>query len=244
MKTLIYGRHPVIEAIKSGNPLDKVLLQQDIRGEMEKEIRQLCKLYGIPLQVIPKERIQKITTSNHQGVLAYLSLIQYYQLNDVLPGLFESDQFPLVLILDGITDVRNFGAIARTAEGAGVGAIVIPGKNSAAINSEALKTSAGALTRIPVCRELSLVNAVKNLKDYGFSVLVGDLTGSKPIYQLDLNKPLALILGSEESGVQRSLITLADDTFILPQRGTIDSYNVSVAAGMMLYEVMRQQSPG
>jgi 23S rRNA (guanosine2251-2'-O)-methyltransferase len=242
MKTLIYGRHPVIEAIKSGNPLDKVLLQQDIRGEMEKEIRSLCKINGIPLQVIPKERLQKFTSANHQGVVAILSMIEYYQLNDVLPGLFEAEIFPLVLILDGITDVRNFGAIARTAEGAGVGAIVIPGKNSAAINSEALKTSAGALTRIPVCRELSLVNAVKTLKDYGFSVLASDVSGQQLIQNVDLNKPLALILGSEESGVQRSLLNLADETFKLPQRGTIDSYNVSVAAGMMLFEVMRQQA--
>jgi 23S rRNA (guanosine2251-2'-O)-methyltransferase len=238
---LVFGRHPVMETVHAGNPIEKILLLQDIRGDFEKELRQLCKARQIPIQVVPKERINKITTQNHQGVIALLSAIRYYDLNDVLPVLFEGKHQPMVMVLDGITDVRNMGAIARTAEGAGVGALVVPGKNTAAINAEAMKTSAGALANIPVCRHHSLVNAIQLLKDFGFYILASDLRAQYALDKIDLNRPIAFILGSEEKGVSPSLLKAANETFLLQIRGQIDSYNVSVAAGMMLYEAMRQQ---
>ncbi len=239
--SIIYGRHPVADALRSGTPIDKVMLQQGIRGEMEKELRQLCREEGVPLQVVPKERLNKIARGAHQGVVALQALVRYYRLEDVLPGIYERSETPLIVLLDGVTDVRNFGAIARTAEAAGAHALVISQKNSAQINAEAMKASAGALAAIPVCRESSLVTAIEYLQLSGIRVLAGSQQASKPLYELDLRRPAAFILGAEGEGISPAVARAADELFVIPQKGRTDSFNVSVAAGMMLYEAMRQR---
>ena len=238
---LIFGRHPIMDSIKSGNALDKVLLQTGTRGPFEKEIRQLCKRNNIPLKMVPKERLDKITRSNHQGIIAFLSLLTYYSLEDLLPMAFESSEAPLILLLDGVTDVRNFGAIARSAEISGVNGIVIPKKGAAQINAEAMKTSAGALAKIPICRESSLSAAIDLLQLSGVQILASELEASEPIYEIDLTLPTAIIMGSEDQGVHPNLLRKVNQRIIIPQKGETDSFNVSVATGIILYEVMRQR---
>lgn len=238
---LIYGRHPVLDAIRAGQPFEKLILQQGVRGEFEKELRQLSKANNIPMQVVPKERLNKLVRGNHQGVVGVLSPIRYYLLEDVLPTIYERSEVPLILLLDGVTDVRNLGAIARSAELAGVHALVVPRKGSAQINAEALKTSAGALTRIPVCRESSLVAAVETLRLSGIPLIVSDLQAKQLVFEIDFTGPVALVVGAEGRGVSWEMVQAATRTFLIPQRGTTDSFNVSVAAGIMLYEVMRQR---
>lgn len=239
--TLIYGRHPVVDAARSGAPIDKIFLQQGTRGELEKELRHLCRELDIPLQVAPKERLDKFTKGNHQGVLAFLSLITYHRIEDVLPGVYEQGEVPLLLILDGVTDVRNFGAIARSAECCGVHAIIIPQKGSAQINADAMKASAGALSKIPVCRESSLVNVVNYLRSSGVRLLAADLEAKRPVFQTDLTVPVALVMGAEDEGISHAVARMMDERFIIPQKGSTDSFNVSVAAGIALYEVLRQR---
>jgi 23S rRNA (guanosine2251-2'-O)-methyltransferase len=238
---LIYGRHPVLDAINEGTTFDKILLQQGTRGEFEKELRQLCSRHNIPMTIAPKEKLNKFTRANHQGVVGLVSLIAYYQLEDLLPTIYEKNENPLIVILDGVTDVRNFGAIARSAEISGAHALVVPRKGSAFINAEALKTSAGALTKIPVCRENSLITAIETLQMSGIQVLASSLKAEKMIFNFDLTAPVALIVGSEGDGISTGVERKADELFIIPQVGTTDSFNVSVAAGIMLYEVMRQR---
>ena len=239
---IIFGRHPVIEAINSGKTIDKVIMQQGFKGPLEKEIRQICKVHQIPTQLLPKERIARIVPGNHQGVIAFLSLIEYQKLEHILPLLYEQSKVPLFLLLDGITDVRNFGAIARTAEVMGVHALVIPRKKSAQINADAIKTSAGALLKIPVCRESSIVASIDYLQQSGVQILASDLEANTPIGQMDFSLPSALVIGAEDRGVSPSILKMVDQQFIIPQVGETDSLNVSVATGMMLYEGVRQRN--
>ena len=238
---IIYGRHPVVDTIRSGKPVDKLLLQQGIRGEFEKEVRHLCREFDIPFKVVPKDRLNKFLNGNHQGVVALLSPIQYFKIEDVLPMVYEQSKTPLFLLLDEVTDVRNFGSIARSAEVCGADAIIIPSKGAARINADALKTSAGALTKIPVCRSSSLMNAIEYLQLSGIQILASSLKGEKKLFDLDLTVPTAFIIGSEGEGVNAALLRKADEQFIIPQLGETDSLNVSVATGIMLYEVMRQR---
>jgi len=239
---VIYGRHPVVDLIQSGKPVDKLLLQQGTRGEFEKEIRGLSKTFQIPLKVVPKDRLARITEGNHQGIIALLSPIPYYKLEDVLPMVYEQSKVPLFILLDGITDVRNFGSIARSAECCGVDAIIIPSKGAARINADAIKTSAGALSKIPVCRCRSLMGAIEYLQLSGIQVLASSLRSDKMVYDLDLQLPTAFIIGSEGEGVSTPLLRKSDQQFIIPQLGETDSYNVAVATGIMLYETVRQRS--
>ncbi|MEL6718164.1 MAG: 23S rRNA (guanosine(2251)-2'-O)-methyltransferase RlmB [Bacteroidota bacterium] len=238
--TLIFGRHPVIDAINTGQSIDKIFLQQGTRGEFEKEVRHLSKLHDIPVRVIPKERMNKMTRKNHQGIIAYLSLIRYYKIEDVLPVIYEKGETPLLLILDGVTDVRNFGAIARSAVCCGVHAIVIPSKGTAQINAEAIKTSAGAIHSIPICRERSLVNTLEQLQNSGIQAFASALSATKSIATTDFTVPTAIIMGSEDQGVSKALLAKTEH-FIIPQSDQTNSFNVSVATGIILYEVMRQR---
>ena len=238
---LIYGRHPVMDALQSGTPIDKLLLQKGVRGDFERQIRRLSKQLNIPLQVVPKERINHLTSGNHQGIVGYLSVLRYYRIEDVLPMIYERSESPLLLLLDGVTDVRNFGAIARSAECSGAHALIIPKKGAAQINAEAIKTSAGALHLIPVCRESSLITAIDQLQMAGVQVFASNLKARQKIYDLDLTGPVALVVGSEGEGVSRAVLAKVDQQFVLPQHGQTDSFNVSVATGIMLYEVMRQR---
>ena len=240
-KTIIYGRHPILDAINSGTPFDKLILQKGIQKDFEYSVKQLSRQFNIPLQIVPKERLNRIVRGNHQGIVGFLSLVTYYKLEDVLPVIYENSEVPLILLLDGITDVRNFGAIARSAEICGAQAIVVPKKGSAQINSESMKTSAGALSKLMVCREKNLVNAIEFLQLSGVQVIASDLKAKSFVFDLDLTLPSAVVIGSEGKGVSDAVLKKVDQNFIIPQKGTTDSFNVSVATGIILYEVLRQR---
>lgn len=238
----IFGVHPVIEAIKSGKEIDRVLLQKNLRGEPFRELFNLIRELEIPFQFVPVEKLNRLSRQNHQGVIAYVSDISYQKIEDILPLLYERGRIPLLLLLDGITDVRNMGAIARTAECAGVDAIVIPLKGSAMINSEAIKTSAGALYKIPVCRTSNSREAVILMKESGLQVMAATEKGSRRYTSADYTSPLLLIMGSEGSGISSELLELCDEHITIPLSGEIESLNVSVASGVVLFEIIRQRN--
>ncbi|MCI6894784.1 MAG: 23S rRNA (guanosine(2251)-2'-O)-methyltransferase RlmB [Bacteroidales bacterium] len=237
----IFGIRAVIEAIQSGKEIDKLLIKKDINGELISELFALVKEMHIPVQRVPIEKINRITRKNHQGVIAFLSAVTYYKLDDVVPVFYEEGLNPFVVVLDGITDVRNFGAIARTCDCAGVNAIVIPEKNSVSVNADAVKTSAGALNYVPVCREKNLVNAVKTLHNSGYKVIGASEKSSVNYTKVDYTGPVALILGAEDKGISKDLLKLCDNFVSIPEFGNINSLNVSVAGGVMMYEVVRQR---
>lgn len=242
MSNLIYGHHPVVEAIQAGKAVDKVFFQQGLRGELEKEIRHLTKAHDIPLQVVPKEKLNKLVRGNHQGVVAWLALVEYQDIENVLPLVFEKGETPLILLLDSITDVRNFGAICRSAECAGVHAVVFPQSGSAPANEDAMKASAGALARVRLCRVRSLFSTLEWLQQSGVQVLATGLTDrAEPIFKMDFTLPTAILLGAEDKGVHPKLLKMADQVTRIPQTTDFDSFNVSVAAGIVLYEAMRQR---
>ncbi len=238
---LIFGKHPVIDAIKAGKDIDKLLLERGTVGDFEKEIRRLSKAHNIPLQVVPRERMDRWTRSNHQGIIGLLSLVKYYHIEDILPQLFEKTEVPLLLVLDGVTDVRNFGAIARSAELCGVHAIIIPESGAAQINGDAIKTSAGALNDILICRERSLMKSIEFLQASGVQVMASSLGAQTQLHELDLTQATALVIGSEGKGISKPVLKIVDQDFMIPQQGKTDSFNVSVATGIMLYETMRQR---
>lgn len=237
----IFGIRAVIEAIQSGKEIDKLLIKKDINSELISELFALVKEMHIPVQRVPIEKINRITRKNHQGVIAFLSAVTYYKLDDVVPVFYEEGLNPFVVVLDGITDVRNFGAIARTCDCAGVNAIVIPEKNSVSVNADAVKTSAGALNYVPVCREKNLVNAVKTLHNSGYKVIGASEKSSVNYTKVDYTGPVALILGAEDKGISKDLLKLCDNFVSIPEFGNINSLNVSVAGGVMMYEVVRQR---
>lgn len=241
IKDFVFGRHPVLEALQSDVFVDKVLLQQGTTGDFEKQIRHLSRAQNVPVQMVPKERLNKIVRGNHQGVIAFTAPVAFQLLEHVLPKLFEESANPLFLVFDGITDVRNFGAIARSAEILGAHAIVMGRNKTPMLNAEAVKTSAGALRQIPVCREKSVPAAITYLQESGVRVLASDLEATDTLLQMDLKGPVAFVLGAEGRGISPSIAKMADDRFIIPQFGKTDSFNVSVAAGIMLYETRRQR---
>jgi 23S rRNA (guanosine2251-2'-O)-methyltransferase len=238
----IFCLRPVIEAVKAGKQIDRLLIKQGLQGALYHELMTLVRTHGIVYQIVPVERIELVTRKNHQGVLAWLSLIEYQHISNLLPGLFESGKDPLIVTLDGVSDVRNFGAIARTAVCFGADALVIPEKGSARITADAIKTSAGALHILPVCREKSITKSIEYLKASGLKVICAAEKSGKMISEADMTGPLALILGSEDKGISRELINMADDVVRIPTEGNISSLNVSVAAGILIYEVFRQRS--
>ncbi|MBW6460115.1 MAG: 23S rRNA (guanosine(2251)-2'-O)-methyltransferase RlmB [Bacteroidales bacterium] len=241
-ESFIYGLHPVAEAIKSGKEIDRIFFQKGLQGSFSAELLNLAKKNDIPFQFVPKEKLDRITRKNHQGVIALLSGISYEGLESLVPLIFEQGKIPFLLILDGITDVRNFGAICRSAECAGVHGIVIPMTGSAQVNEEAIRTSAGALLRIPVCREKSLPGAAAYLKDCGIRLVGATEHASTLFYDVPFIEPLAIVMGSEEKGISRELAARLDHLVQIPMQGTIASLNVSVAAGILLFEVVRQRA--
>ena len=230
-----------MEALEAGKTLDKVFVQKNLRGDLFRDLRQLLHRSGIQIQYVPQEKLNRLTRKNHQGVVAYLSLITYQDISIILPGIFEQAKIPLILILDRISDVRNFGAIARTAECAGVDAIIIPMKGAAQINEDAIKTSAGALHRIPVCKSSNLWNDLIYLKESGLQILSASEKGNTAYHQVDFSLPSTIILGSEEDGVSEKLLKASDKIISIPILGEIQSLNVSVSAGIMIYEAVRQR---
>jgi 23S rRNA (guanosine2251-2'-O)-methyltransferase len=238
---MIIGRNPVEEALESDLELDKVFLQVGTRGEFEKLIRKACQKKNIPMVVVPKEKLNSFFRGNHQGVIAVASLITYQKLEDILPQAYEKSNHPLFILLDGITDVRNFGAIARSAEAFGAHAMVIAKKGGTLITEDAIKASAGALLRLPVCREQSMSQAVEYLQDSGVSIYCADLSATHPLDQVDFNMPVAIVMGAEGRGVNPDLLNQIKQRFIIPQIGQTESLNVSVATGIILYEINRQR---
>jgi 23S rRNA (guanosine2251-2'-O)-methyltransferase len=238
----IFGLRAVIEAIKAGKQIDRLLIKQGLQGSLYHELMTEVRNHNIVYQIVPVERIELVTRKNHQGVLAWLSVIEYQYIANLLPMIYEKGVDPLIIALDGVSDVRNFGAIVRTAECLGAHAIIIPEKGSARITADAVKTSAGALHTFPVCREKSIVRAIEYLKESGLKVISAAEKTGKLASESTLTGPLVLILGSEDKGISRELISLSDHEIKIPMTGTIGSLNVSVAAGILLYEIVRQRS--
>ena len=237
----IYGIHAVIEAFEAGKDIDKILLSKTLNDETAKEISERARQLRVPVQRVPVQKIDRITRRNHQGVLALLAAVSYYLVEDLVPQMFDEGENPFIVVLDGVTDVRNFGAVARTCECAGVSAIVIPDRESVSVNADAVKTSAGALNYLPVCRERNLVNAVKFLRDSGFKI-VGTSDKKQLAYtKADYTGPVAIVLGAEDKGISPEIMKLCDTQVIIPEFGHINSLNVSVAGGIMIYEVVRQR---
>ncbi|SHE61711.1 23S rRNA (guanosine2251-2'-O)-methyltransferase [Bacteroides luti] len=238
---MIFGVRAVIEAIEAGKEIDKILVKKDIQSDLSKELFAAVKGTNIFVQRVPVERINRITTKNHQGVLAFVSAVTYYKVEDVVPTLFEEGKVPFFVMLDGVTDVRNFGAIARTCDCAGVDAIIIPSRNSVSVNADAMKTSAGALHTLPVCKEQSLTTAIKYLKDSGFKIVAATEKGDYDYTKANYKDPLCIIMGAEDTGVSYDHLALCDEWVKIPLFGKIESLNVSVAAGVLIYEAVKQR---
>lgn len=238
---MIFGIRAIIEAIKSGKEIESLYLQRGISGDIMLELKSLLKEYDLAFQLVPVEKLNRLTAKNHQGAVAFISPITYDKIENIIPAIYERGEVPLILVLDGITDVRNFGAIARTAECAGVHAIVVPAKGSAQINPDAIKTSAGALYKIPVCRHDSLVKTAKFLQESGLQLVACTEKTNDYLYVPDYTGPTAVIMGSEENGISTDLIRISDHLAKIPMYGEIESLNVSVSAGILLYEAVRQK---
>ena len=237
----IYGIRPVIEALKSGKEIERILLQKGLRGEGFHELFGIIRQLEIPTQTVPVDKLNRITRKNHHGVVAFLSEISYQRLDYIVPFIYEEGKIPLILVLDRITDVRNLGAIARTAECAGADAILLPVKGSAQINADTVKASAGALYKIPVCRCPDLQNSIQYMKNSGLRIFAATEKAGREHFRADFTGPSALILGSEEDGISPEILRLADEEIRIPLQGEIASLNVSVAAGILLYEAIRQR---
>ena len=237
----IFGIWAVIEAIESGKSIDKVMIRKDLGGDLARELMAVIKEYDVVTQRVPQERLNRITMKNHQGVIALMSPVTYHRLDNLLPSLYEEGINPFMLVLDGLTDTRNFGAIGRTADCSGVNGIVIPERNSVSVTPDAVKTSAGGLFYVPVCRERDLVSAVRFLKDSGVKVVAASEKAARDYTECDLTVPVAIVMGSEDTGISESVLRLCDELVAIPMMGNIGSLNVSVAAGVMMYEGVRQR---
>ena len=239
----IFGIHAIREALVAGKDIDRVLLKRGEGSDLFKQLQGELRRREVPVQQVPVEKLNRVTRKNHQGVIAWLSHVTYADITSVLPTVFEKGEDPLVLILDGISDVRNFGAIARSAECAGVHAIVVPASGSAAINADAIKTSAGALHRIPVCRPRDLARTMRFLRESGLKLFAATEKAEDLVYHADMSGPVGIVLGSEDRGVSNVLLKETDHWVAIPMMGSISSLNVSVAAGIMLFEAVRQRLP-
>ena len=230
-----------MEAIQSGRAIDKILFQKNISGDSIGAIRQLAKEKNIPIQQVPPEKLNSLTRANHQGVIAIAALVSYMNLQQVIDHVVSEGDLPLFVMLDGVTDVRNIGAIARTAVCCGAHALVIPDKGVGALNEEALKSSAGALEKINVCRVNSLMKAVDELHLNGIKVFASEMSATSVLHELDFKEPCCIVMGSEDKGVFPPLMKICDEKFKIPMPGEFESLNVSVAAGIILYEAMKQR---
>ena len=241
-KNFIFGIRAIIEAIEAGKTIDKLFIQKGLHNDLFAELWKLVRLKRINYKHVPLEKINRLTRKNHQGVFAFISPIDFHNIEDVVPALYEEGKNPLILVLDRITDVRNFGAIARTAECAGVDTILIPEQNAAAINADAIKTSAGALHNITVCRTWNLKLSLQFLKDSGIQLVACTEKTQDNMYKPDYTPPTAIIMGSEEDGVSPEFLKMCDARAKIPMNGKIASLNVSVATGVILYEVIRRRN--
>ncbi|CAN5870735.1 23S rRNA (guanosine(2251)-2'-O)-methyltransferase RlmB [soil metagenome] len=240
--TLVIGREAVIKAIKEGKALDRIYLQSTVHGPVIDEIKQLATDNNVPINKVPVEKLNGFNISNHEGCVAQLSKIQYQDLQDIISFVVDKGETPLFLILDGITDIRNIGGIARSAFCFGVNAIIIPDKGVGALNEDAILTSAGALEQISVCRVTSLMKTVDDLHMNGIKVYASEMKASTKIYDCNFTEPCAVVMGGEEHGVYPALVKICDGQFQIPMIAEFDSLNVSVSTGIVLYEVMKQRN--
>ncbi|HBJ76799.1 MAG TPA: 23S rRNA (guanosine(2251)-2'-O)-methyltransferase RlmB [Porphyromonadaceae bacterium] len=239
---MIFGLRAVIEAILAGKDVDKILLAKDLSGDLVKQLFASLKGKVIPVHSVPMERINRITRKNHQGVVAFLSPITYERIENIIPTLYEEGKNPFIVMLDGITDVGNFGAIARSCCCAGVDALIIPQKGSVSVSADAVKSSAGALLKIPVCKENNLYQCLRYLQKSGLKAVAVTEKGEKNFTQISYKEPIVLILGSEETGISPELLKICDEKVFIPMTSAIASLNVSVATGISLYECVRQRT--
>lgn len=237
----IFGLRPVMEAIEAGKTVDKIFLQNALQGEIYQELKNLLSKHGIRPNYVPVEKLNRFTRKNHQGVVAFISDVPFERIEDVLPQLFEDGKTPFLLILDRLTDVRNFGAICRTAECVGIHAVILPEKGAAPINSDAIKTSAGAIYNLKICKEKNLAHTVDFLQQSGIQVFSATEKAQKLIYDVDFTEPCAVVMGNEETGISKEVLHHSDEKIKLPIEGKTQSLNVSVACGAILYEAVRQK---
>ncbi|MEE6186296.1 Putative TrmH family tRNA/rRNA methyltransferase [Mycovorax composti] len=238
---MIAGLEAIKDALHSGKALDRIYLDNQLRGSEQAAIKKLAAQFGVPVNYVPAQKLQSFNVGNHGGCIAQIARVQYQNLQDIISFVVEKGEVPLLLILDGITDIRNIGGIARTAWCCGVHAIIIPDRGVGALNDDAILTSAGALEEIPVCRVNSLMKAVDELHMNGIKVFASEMTASKCIYDCDFTVPAAIVMGSEEKGVYPALLKVCDENISIPMKNNFESLNVSVATGMILYEVMKQR---
>lgn len=237
----LFGMHPVLEAVRAGKKFDKVLLKQGLEGTQFRELMDLLKENEIAFQFVPGERLNRLTRGAHQGVIAYISQIEYVDIEQLVNNALARDENPLLVILDGVSDVRNLGAIARSLECAGGCGIIVPAKGGAAINADAVKASAGALMRMDTCKVSNLRVAAYYLKQSGFKLVAATEKTDNLMYQVDMTGPCAIVMGSEGKGISQSMLDLADEKAAIPMAGEITSLNVSVASAVLMYEAVRQR---
>lgn len=238
----LFGMHSVIEAVESNKKIEKVLFKQGLEGVQFRQLVEKLQEKEIPLQFAPAEKLNSITRGNHQGVIAFISQVEYFPIEEMVDNAFKKSNNPVIILLDGVSDVRNFGAIARSAECAGVAGLILPAKGGAAVNADAIKTSAGALLRISTSKVANLRVAIYYLIESGFQIIAADEKAVKSIYEIDFNKPTAVIMGSEDKGISDSVLALATEKAKIPLMGEIGSLNVSVAASIVMFEAVRQKN--
>jgi len=239
---MIFGTRAVMEAIKAKREIEKIFVQSGLNNDLIKELIQVAKANGVPFTFVPQEKLNRLSTKNHQGVICQLAAVQYANLENIIDKTYSEGREPFLLIVDRVTDVRNFGAIARTAECAGLDAIILGDSGNAPITGDAMKTSAGALSHLPVCRVKDMKKTILFLKENGVQIIACTEKGNSLLYEINLNTPLALVMGSEEDGISPQLLKEADYLAKIPMKGKISSLNVSVAAGISIYEAIRQKN--
>lgn len=238
---MIFGTRAVIEAVLAGKEIDKILMRRDLQNDLSRELFAAVKETNIPIQRVPQMKLDHLTRKNHQGVIAFISAVEYQKLENIVPFLYEQGKSPFIILLDGITDVRNFGAIARSCDCAGVDAVVIPARNSVSVNADAVKTSAGALLTLPVCKEPSITEAIRFLKNSGYKVVAATERASVDYTETDYTDPVAIVMGGEDNGIAMENLRICDEMVKIPILGNISSLNVSAAAAVLMYEVVKQR---
>jgi 23S rRNA (guanosine2251-2'-O)-methyltransferase len=238
----IFGIRPVIEAIRSGKEIEKILVRRDLRGETIRELLILIRKEKIPVQYVPVEKINRVTRKNHQGVLAFIAVLDYTRIDELLPSLYEDGKSPFLIMPDGITDVRNLGAIVRTAESAGAHGMILPQKRSSMLTADTIKTSAGALYYLPVCRTDNVKETLVYLRESGLQLVAASEKAGKYYFEVDFIPPTLIIMGAEDKGLSKEVLKLVDELVNIPMAGKIDSLNVSAAAAVLFYEVVRQRA--
>ena len=237
---MIFGLRPVMEAIEAGREISKVLLRKGLEGDMYRELLVSLQQHDIPSQVVPIEKLNRVTRKNHQGVIAFVSPVEYTRMENLIPALFETGENPFIIVCEGVTDTRNIGAIARSAECAGAHAILLPVKGSAMLSADAIKTSAGALNHIAVCRTDNLKSTLVFLKNSGLKIIAATEKAHNIYHQTDLTGPAALLLGGEDTGISSDYLRMADIAVKIPVKGRVESLNVSAAAAVLMYEMVKQ----